>query len=216
MEHRPRNAADPSPRLRKGLDALGLALDPAAIGRLLAYVALLDHWNRAYNLTAVRDPAEMVPRHLLDSLAILPWVRGPRLADVGTGAGLPGIPIAIARPDVAVTLLDSNGKKARFCRHAAMELGLPNVVVVQARIEDHRPPEPPTTVTARAVADLPGLVAATRHLLTAGAQLLAMKGVPPADEIADLRARGLAVVVHRLAVPGVEGERHLVAVTLPA
>ena len=213
MDTCPCDAADLHAQLCTGLSALRLDLTSGAVGRLLGYLALLRRWNQAYNLTAVRDPGEMVARHLLDSLAILPWVRGPRLVDIGTGPGLPGIPIAIARPDLAVTLLDSNGKKVRFCRQAAMDLGLENVTTAQARAEAHTPPDLPATITARAVADLPALVDATRRLLMGGAHLLAMKGAAPAGEIAAVRAQGLVVALHRLDVPGVSGERHLVDVS---
>ena len=207
-----RTAPDLSTRLRRGLGALGLHLPDDRVDRLLAYVALLSRWNAAYNLTAVRDPAEMVSRHLLDSLAILPWVRGPRVLDVGTGPGLPGIPIGLADPTLQVTLLDANGKKVRFCRQAVMELGLGNVEVVQARAEAHRPAEGFATITARAVSDLPSLVAAVRHLLAADTALLAMKGALPEVEIATLRGAGLSVAPHRLRVPGIDAERHLVEI----
>src|SRR5512139_4349355 len=122
-----RKDVDLPARLRQGLAGLGLSLPDDRVDRLIGYVALLARWNAAYNLTAIRDPAQMVPRHLLDSLAILPWVRGPRLLDVGTGPGLPGIPLALADPALRVTLLDANGKKVRFCRQAVAELGLGNV-----------------------------------------------------------------------------------------
>jgi 16S rRNA (guanine527-N7)-methyltransferase len=211
-----RNAPDLSTRLRRGLAELGLALPDDRVDSLVAYVALLTRWNSAYNLTAVRDPAEMVPRHLLDSLAILPWIQGPRLLDVGTGPGLPGIPLALAEPTLRVTLLDANGKKVRFCRQAVMELGLANVQVVQARAEDYRPAEGFATITARAVADLPSLVAAVRHLLAAGTTLLAMKGAVPEAEVALLGAEGFSVAVHPLRVPGVDGERHLIEIRPPS
>lgn len=198
--------------LRRGLAALGLALPDDRVERLLGYVALLARWNAAYNLTAVRDPAEMVPRHLLDSLAILPWVRRPRVLDVGTGPGLPGIPLAIADPRLHVTLLDANGKKVRFCRQAVMELGLDDVEVVQARVEAYRPAEGFATITARAVADLPSLVAAVRHLLAADTTLLAMKGALPEAEIVALRDEGFSAASHRLQVPGTAAERHLVEI----
>ena len=198
--------------LTRGLAALDLALAPPQVEALLGYLALLARWNAAYNLTAVREPAEMVPRHLLDSLAIRPWVRGRRLLDVGTGPGLPGIPLAIADPALQVVLLDANGKKVRFCRQAALELGLRNVEVVQARVEAYAPAEPFDTLTARAVADLPSLVAAVGHLLGPRTTLLAMKGALPAAEVDLLRQQGLAVAAHRLAVPGVGGERHLIEI----
>lgn len=208
----PSDAHQPRARLRHGLAALGLALPDERVERLLAYLVLLARWNAAYNLTAVRDLAEMVPRHLLDSLAILPWVRGPGLLDVGTGAGLPGIPLVLAEPDLRVCLLDSSGKKTRFCRQVVMELGLANVEVVQARIEAYRPDEAPATITARAVADLPSLVRSVRHLLGPATTLLAMKGALPEAEIAGLAAAGLVVSAHRLGVPGIDGERHLIEI----
>jgi len=207
-----RHDLDLPARLHRGLADLGLALPDDCVDRLLAYVALLSRWNLAYNLTAVRDPAEMVPRHLLDSLAILPWVRGPRLLDVGTGPGLPGIPLALADPGLRVTLLDSNGKKVRFCRQAVNELGIGSVEVVQARVEAYRPDTEFATITARAVADLPSLVASVRHLLAADTTLLAMKGASPQAEIVVLRGEGFSATSHRLLVPGIEGERHLVEI----
>jgi len=207
-----RHDLDLPTRLHRGLADLGLALPDDCVDRLLAYVALLSRWNLAYNLTAVRDPAEMVPRHLLDSLAILPWVRGPRLLDVGTGPGLPGIPLALADPGLRVTLLDSNGKKVRFCRQAVNELGIGSVEVVQARVEAYRPDTEFATITARAVADLPSLVASVRHLLAADTTLLAMKGASPQAEIVVLRGEGFSATSHRLLVPGIEGERHLVEI----
>ena len=211
-----RKDVDLPARLRQGLAGLGLSLPDDRVDRLIGYVALLARWNAAYNLTAVREPADMVPRHLLDSLAILPWVRGPRLLDVGTGPGLPGIPLAVADPTLRVTLLDANGKKVRFCRQAVSELGIGNAEVVQARVEDYRPPEGFATITARAVADLPSLVAAVRHLLGADTTLLAMKGVLPEAEMAKLSADGLAVAAHRLRVPGVDAERHLIEIRAPS
>jgi len=204
--------ADLRSDLTRGLAALDLALAPPQVEALLGYLALLVRWNAAYNLTAVREPAEMVPRHLLDSLAIRRWVRGPRLLDVGTGPGLPGIPLAIADPALQVVLLDANGKKVRFCRQAALELGLRNVEVVQARVEAYAPAEPFDTLTARAVAGLPSLLASVGHLLAPRTTLLAMKGALPAAEVALLRQQGLAVAAHRLAVPGVGGERHLIEI----
>jgi len=185
--------------LARGLEALGVALPPPQVAALLGYLALLARWNAAYNLTAVREPAEMVPRHLLDSLSIRPWVRGSRLLDVGTGPGLP-------------VLLDANGKKVRFCRQAALELGLRNVEVVQARVEAYIPALPFDTLTARAVADLPSLLASVGHLLGPRTTLLAMKGALPAAEVELLRQEGLVVTTHRLDVPGVGGERHLIQI----
>ncbi len=195
-------------QLQQGLAALDLELAPEQQRRLCDYLALLQKWNRAYNLTAVRDPAELVPRHLLDSLAVLPFLQGARVLDVGTGAGLPGIPLAVARPDVAFTLLDSNGKKIRFVQQAKLELGLENVEVTQARAEAYRPEHRYPTVVARAFAALPQIWGWVSHLLEPGGLLLAMKGLVPEAEVAELTEQGVTVEIRPLAVPGIEGQRH--------
>ena len=204
--------------LRVALDA-GLAtlgLDAATLAPpLLAYLFLLVHWNRAYNLTAIRDPQDMVARHLLDSLALHPFVaglaaRGGTLADLGTGAGLPGIPLALAHPPLQVTLVESSGKKARFLREAVRTLGLSNVRVAQARIEALDAPGSFDAITARALATLPLIVQLGGHLLKPDGTVLAMKGARPIEEIAALPAGWRVRHVHPLLVPGLEAERHLV------
>ena len=178
--------------LDAGLQALGLA--PALAAPLLAYLALLARWNQTYNLTAIRDPREMVAKHLLDSLAMHPFldeiaVDGvAALADLGTGAGLPGIPLAIARPSLQVTLVESNGKKARFMREAVRQLGLRNARVVESRIEAFDAPGQFDAITARALATLPLILELGGHLLKPGGKLLAMKGAHPTEEIAALPA----------------------------
>lgn len=192
-------------KLAKGLVALQLALPEGVQGKLLAYLDLLAHWNRAYNLTAVRDRGEMVPRHLLDSLATLPFVKGESLADLGSGAGLPGIPLAIARPDLAVTLIESNGKKARFLREAVRALPLPNVTVEQARVQDAVGTF--DTVTARAFANLADMLAWGGHLLGDEGRWLALKGRADQDEIAGIPHAFRVAAVHALRIPGIEGER---------
>ena len=199
------------PELAAGLEALGL---PAALATpLLAYLALLARWNATYNLTAIRDPRDMVAKHLLDSLAMQPFVRGLRtLADLGTGPGLPGIPLAIATPALQVTLVESNGKKARFLREAARQLGLGNVQVAESRIEAFRPGTPFDAITARALATLPLILELGGHLPGPGGRLLAMKGVVPDEEIAALPAGWRLAAVHPLRVPGLDAERHLVEV----
>ncbi|WP_024888929.1 16S rRNA (guanine(527)-N(7))-methyltransferase RsmG [Luteimonas huabeiensis] len=209
----PAPAPDPAlhERLAAGLDAL--ALDRALAAPLLAYLDLLQRWNRAYNLTAVRDPAEMVTRHLLDSLAMAPHVAGRRtLADLGTGPGLPGIPLAIAHPELSVALVESNGKKARFLREAVRGLGLGNARVLAERAEAVDAPGAFEAITARALATLPEILAVGGHLLAPGGVLLAMKGTRPDDEIAALPAGWRAEAVLPLAVPGLAAERHLVRV----
>jgi len=196
--------------LDAGLAALGLA--PAFAQPLLAYLALLDRWNRTYNLTAIRDPREMVAKHLLDSLAMLPFVRDGALADLGTGAGLPGIPLAIANSDLQVTLVESNGKKARFLREAVRTLQLPNASVAEARIEALDMPAAFDAITARALATLPLILELGGPLLKPGGTLLAMKGAVPADEIAALPPGWQVERIEPLQVPGLAAERHLVVV----
>jgi 16S rRNA (guanine527-N7)-methyltransferase len=203
------------PSLESGLAELGLA--PALAEPLLAYLALLVRWNRTYNLTAVRDPQDMVGKHLLDSLAMHPFVdalarRGGSLADLGTGPGLPGIPLAIVKPGLRVTLVESNGKKARFLREAVRQLGLKDVRVAESRIEALAEPGAYDAITARALATLPLILELGGHLLKPEGVLLAMKGVYPADEIAALPAGWALAASHPLRVPGVDAERHLIVV----
>ncbi|HEX7047300.1 MAG TPA: 16S rRNA (guanine(527)-N(7))-methyltransferase RsmG [Gammaproteobacteria bacterium] len=198
-------------QLRDGLHVLGFAGHDAILRR---YVELLARWNQAFNLTAVRDPAEMVPRHILDSAVLAPFVKAGRLADVGTGAGLPGIVLAVLRPEIAITLIDSNGKKTRFCRQAASELGLENVAVEQARVEGYRPTERFVTVVSRAYASLGEFVTSTRHLLKDGGIFLAMKGAYPHDELQALPEGVRVLGVHPLKVPGLDAERHVVEMEL--
>ncbi len=202
----------PEARLRSGLQHLALPLTEVQVGQLIAYLALLTKWNRVYNLTAVRDPAEMVVKHLLDSLAIVPHVVGPRVLDVGSGGGLPGIPLAIARPELAVTLLDTNGKKTRFMTQAVTELGLSNGSVVHSRVEQFTPATPFDTITSRAFASLADFVTGSAHLLAPHGYLLAMKGARPEAELAALPS-GWRYEVVLLAVPGLDALRHLVRLT---
>ena len=202
------------PPLESGLAEL--ALDPALSALLLDYLALLARWNRTYNLTAVRDPAKMVTLHLLDSLAMHPHLQPGALADLGTGPGLPGIPLALARPDVQVTLVESNGKKARFLREAARQLKLANVSVAESRIEAFKPAATFDAITARALATLPLILELGGHLPGPDGRLLAMKGVLPNDEIAALPAGWRVAAVHPLRVPGLDAERHLVEVVRAA
>jgi 16S rRNA (guanine527-N7)-methyltransferase len=198
--------------LRQGVDALGVALPAGAAAQLIAYLRLLAKWNRAYNLTAVADVDEMVPRHLLDSLAVAPYVQGPRVLDIGTGAGLPGIPLACARPHDAFTLLDSNAKKTRFLTQAVAELALTNVTVVNTRVEQFHPSEQFVTLLARAWAPIPDMLDRCRHLLISGNRLLALKGTYPKDELGALSGP-YAWEVQRLTVPGLSAERHLVIIS---
>jgi 16S rRNA (guanine527-N7)-methyltransferase len=177
---------------------------------LLAYLELLLKWNSAYNLTAVRDPQQMVTRHLLDSLAIAPHLRGRNVIDVGTGAGLPGIPMAILFPERRFALLDSNGKKTRFLFQVKTALRLDNMLVHHARVESYQPPEPYDAVLSRAFASLVDMVACCRHLLAPTGYFLAMKGAYPAEELAALDPAYTVAAVHALTVPGLGEQRHLV------
>ena len=194
--------------LDQGLLELGLALPEEKRQQLLDYVALLNKWNKVHNLTAVRDPEEMVTLHLLDSLALLPHVQAKRLLDVGSGAGLPGIPLAICLPALHVTVMDSNQKEASFMRQAKAELGLDNLEVVCGRVEDYQPEAPFDVITSRAFSELALFVKLTRHLGTEGGQWLAMKGVYPQEELDKLDLVPSQVLP--LKVPGLQAQRHLV------
>jgi 16S rRNA (guanine527-N7)-methyltransferase len=200
------------PPLRRGLLALGVGLSDDQVLRLERYLALLEKWNRVYNLTAIREPERMVTHHLLDSLAILPHLRGPNVLDVGSGAGLPGIPLAIASPGLAVTLLDSNHKKAAFLQQAAAELHVASVTVVAERVESWRTDARFETIVSRAFADLGEFVSAAARLLAPGGTIAAMKGVHPHDEIERLPAGFRVREVLKLEVPLLDAERHLVFV----
>jgi 16S rRNA (guanine527-N7)-methyltransferase len=197
-------------QLSAGIAALGLALPDGAEPKLLAYLGLLDKWNRVYNLTAVRDAERMVSHHLLDSLAAVPYFQGNRVLDVGSGGGLPGIPLAIARPELQVTLIDSIAKKTAFLLQAKAELALSNLTVVTGRVEDYRPDAAFDLITSRAFSDLKEFVQLTRHLLEPGGRWLAMKGLYPNEEIAVLPAGVKVSADHALLVPGLEANRHLI------
>ena len=198
------------PALASGLASLGFAPEPLAT-RLLDYLALLVRWNGTYNLTAIRDPAEMVSKHLLDSLAVAPYVRGT-LADIGSGAGLPGIPLALALPECEVTVVESNGKKARFLREVQRHLGLMNLNVAESRAETFAAPARFDCLVSRAFGSLAEFVRVGGHLLADGGRLLAMKGVAPEDEIAALPAGWRVSEVHALDVPGLAARRHVVLI----
>ena len=208
----------PPPSLRdlleSGLTQMGLTLAPAAQTSLLQYVALLDKWNKVYNLTAVREPARMVGLHILDSLSVLPQVREAlNVLDVGSGGGLPGIPLAIAlarSSSARITMLDTIAKKTTFVRQAISELGLTNADVVTERVEQYQPTQKFDVVISRAFAELKDFVDSAGHLCTEGGRMLAMKGVHPFDEIARLPASYAVEEVILLNVPQVDAQRHLV------
>jgi len=200
--------------LRRGLDELGLELCDVQIGQLLRYLELLQQWNKAYNLTAITDPLDMVRLHLLDSLAILPFLRGRRFIDVGTGPGLPGIPLAIAMPDRHFTLLDSNGKRVRFLFQVKVALGLANVTEIHSRVEAFKPEQGFDGIISRAFTSLAEMVTKTEHFLAADGVFFAMKGRFPEKELSELPKPYNVFTSHRLEVPGVDGERHLLEIVL--
>ena len=196
--------------LDRGLQQGRIALSEAQRGLLLNYIELLQKWNKVHNLTAVRDPAEMVTLHLLDSLSVLPHVKVKRLLDVGSGAGLPGIPLAVCMPDLQVTVMDASQKKASFMRQAKAELGLGNLEVVCGRVEQYKPLKLFDAIISRAFSDLNEFVSLTRHLLIPDAHWLAMKGVHPYDELAQLPEDVEVMEIVPLQVPGLNAQRHLV------
>lgn len=195
-------------KLAQGLRDMQLDLDDATQKKLLDYLALLEKWNKVHNLTAVRDPYEMVTLHLLDSLSVLPHVESGRLLDVGSGAGLPGIPLAIVRPGLQVTVMDSNHKKASFMRQAKATLAIDNLQVVCGRVEEFRPEQKFDRVISRAFSDIAEFMRLTAHLCADGGTWLAMKGVYPHEELSQVQ--GLSSEVVPLMVPGLEAQRHLV------
>ncbi|MBT8131467.1 MAG: 16S rRNA (guanine(527)-N(7))-methyltransferase RsmG [Gammaproteobacteria bacterium] len=191
---------------------LGVALSDEQVKKLERYLELLGEWSRSYNLTAVKDPQDQVSYHLLDSLSVLHWIEGDAVADVGTGAGLPGVPLAIADPARHYTLVDATAKKTRFLRHVCRSLSLENVEVVTRRLEDYRPQTGFDTVVARALAPLPKLMEITGHLLAADGIMLSMKGRDPEQETQRLGDPWKIRGIHRVDVPGLQAERHIVVV----
>lgn len=197
-------------QLSDGIAALGLALPADALSRMLDYLGLLQRWNAHYNLTAVREPAAMVTRHLLDSLAVLPHVCGASLADLGAGAGLPGIPLGIAAPQRSLTLVDSNGKKARFMRAAVRELGLANAEVLESRVEAVDGSF--DCIVTRAFSSVSDMLVAGGHLLASTGVWLALKGRDPQFELTALPEGFRVEAVRPLTVPGLDADRHVVII----
>lgn len=195
-------------RLREGVHAMGLALDEAVVARLMTYLVGLVKWNQAFNLTAIRDPLVMVDKHLLDSLSVLPLISRESLIDIGTGAGLPGFILALVHPEQDITLLDSNGKKTRFLKQMAADMGMQRVTVVNARCEEHQGQY--AQVCSRAFASLADMVNGTAHLLAPNGRWLAMKGHVPHDEIAELPVNAALENTLALRVPFVADARHLI------
>lgn len=198
--------------LRDGAARMGIALNSEQEESLLHYLALLLKWNKVYNLISRRANDNLVALHLLDSLSVLPYINGPSVVDVGSGAGLPGIPLAIMSPDCHFTLLDSNSKKGGFRTQAAIELGLKNVTVVSARAEEFQPEQRFDQVISRAFATITDMLAVAGHLATPGGRFLAMKGLYPHEELVELPAEYRLQKVHTLEVPSLGAERHLAIV----
>lgn len=197
-------------QLAAGVQALGLesVVSEEMQAKCLKYIAILHKWNKVYNLTAVRDPQEMLGLHILDSLSVLPHIESGRLLDVGSGGGLPGLIIAITRPDVMVTTIDTVQKKAIFMRQAKAELGLSNVEVVHGRVEAYHPPSPFDQIISRAFSDIALFRRLTMHLMLAHGRWLAMKGMVPADELQLIGIIPSEII--RLQVPNLQAERHLI------
>jgi 16S rRNA (guanine527-N7)-methyltransferase len=198
--------------LQDAAKQFGLTLSDADAQRLLRLLDELDDWNQRMNLTAIRERPQQITKHLLDSLSIQPLLRGERVLDVGTGAGFPGLPLAIVNPERRFTLLDSTAKKLKFIDHAAQVLGLTNVVTVHARAESYRPDERFHNVLSRAVGPVDRFVKWAGHLCVGGGRLLAMKGRYPTDELKSLPSGWKLAAVHRVVVPGLDEERHIVEI----
>ncbi|NOU20458.1 MAG: 16S rRNA (guanine(527)-N(7))-methyltransferase RsmG, partial [Methyloglobulus sp.] len=179
-----------------GIAALKLSIDGQKVDQLLAFVKLIEKWNKTYNLTAIKTKQDMVRLHLLDSLTVIPYLEGNRIIDIGTGAGLPGIPLAICLPHIAFTLLDSNAKKTRFVQQAVLELKLTNVQICHCRAEDYQPLELYSTVITRAFAELFEIVESTKHLLTENGKMIAMKGHCAESELAQVTTKKTVIPIH--------------------
>lgn len=200
--------------LESGCSQLGCELSQQQADLMLAYLELLQHWNSAYNLTAIRDPQDMVTRHLLDSVSVWPWFKDGPVLDAGTGGGLPGVPLAILKPELQFTLLDSAGKKIRFLRQVKRELGLGNIQPLQSRLETLEPPPAYATIISRAFSSLADFAVASRSLLGPNTRLLAMKGLNPQAEREQLPDWIQVDLVQQLEVPGLQEQRHLVIMSL--
>jgi 16S rRNA (guanine527-N7)-methyltransferase len=193
-----------------GAAQLGIPLSAAQAGQLLQLLDELDDWNQRMNLTAIRERGQQITKHLLDSLSVHSHVRGVRVADIGTGAGFPGLPLAVALPQLELTLLDSTAKKLKFVEHAAQTLGLRNVQTVHTRAENYRPKERFDSIVSRAVGPIETFVKWSGHLCVGNGRLLAMKGRYPTEELASVPSGWKLAAVHRLNVPGLDEQRHLV------
>ena len=199
-------------QLQQGVNAMGLEESDFPLEDYVSYIELLAQWNSAYNLTAIREPDKMLAHHVLDSLSILPFIQGNECLDIGTGAGLPGIILALAKPETHWVLLDGNNKKTRFVQQAVITLNLKNVEVICSRIEKYKPEHCFSTIVSRAFTSLDTFCACSHHLLVPGGSLLAMKGPNPENEISDLSAEVFSTKITSLSVPGVKAVRTLVQI----
>jgi len=208
---------DMAKQLEFGLNELGLSLSQEQQAKLLEYLGLLLKWNKAFNLTSVRDPAQMLSRHILDSLTMVDYMQGSHILDVGTGPGLPGIPLAICFPDKQFSLLDSNGKKTRFVFQAKLQLGLTNVEAVNQRVESYQSDKAIDIIVSRAFATLEDMIDVTKHLVQPEhTRLVAMKGIYPEQELAAIPTGFVMNKAERVSVPGYTGERHIIELTAQA
>ena len=201
--------AQPRTILQQGLETLGLEASVTQCDQMMALLELVAEWNQKINLTAITEPVAMVQKHVLDSLTVQPWIQGPFVVDVGTGAGFPGLPLAILNPSLRFTLLDSTGKKIRFVEHVIQSLGLSEVTAVCARAEHFKPEQRATTVVSRALATIPEFIRYAGHMVSKSGMLLAMKGKDPAAELVNLAPQWRLLGVERLSVPGLSDQRHV-------
>ncbi|MFC6441668.1 16S rRNA (guanine(527)-N(7))-methyltransferase RsmG [Bowmanella sp. JS7-9] len=199
-------------RLQDALAHTDLDVSELQQQQLVGYVQLMHKWNKAYNLTSVRDPNEMLVKHILDSVVVAPYLQGSQFIDVGTGPGLPGIPLAIMLPEANFTLLDSLGKRVRFMRQVGFELKLPNITPVQSRVEEFIPAVPFDMVLSRAFASIKDMLHWCAHLVDSAGTFMALKGQFPEQEMAEIPAEFYVQDVIKLRVPGLDGERHLVKI----
>ncbi len=198
--------------LQQGVEQLKVPYDASALENMLLYIDYLDRWNQTYNLTAIRDKKEMVIKHILDSLALYPFIQGNRCLDVGTGPGLPGVILALALPQIEFTLLDSQIKKAQFIKRVLRELPLDNVTVCHQRVEDHHPELLYDVIVSRAFASLADMIKGTMHLRSSHGYYLAMKGVYPQEEIAAIESYHFSIEAEPLHVPFLTADRHVVII----
>lgn len=206
----PKQVSSYSSEILAGAKSLKIALDDRKVSAFIDYLALFHKWNKSYNLSAIRNPDDMPAKHILDSLSVLPYIKAKHVIDVGTGAGLPGIPLAICLPETKFILLDSNGKKTRFLFQVVQALDLQNVEIVNTRVERWHPELLFDAVLCRAYSSIPGIVESCEHLLATNGKIFAMKGLIPTDELREVEKHYIVETVQELEVPGVEGERNLI------